>query len=353
MIKIVIPYNFKKGAWGGTNQFLKALKSRFVEQNLYREEFRKGDVILFNSYPSGNEYLFKEILRVKKRYPEKILIYRLDGPISLYRGKDKVIDKIIKIFSDLFADGIIFQSKWSKEQNKRLFGISAPYETVIYNAPDNKIFNRIGKKEFNPKRKIKLIAVSWSPNWRKGFKIYKFLDENLDFSKYEMTFVGNSPLEFKNIKHIKPVESKKLARILKEHDIYITASENDPCSNSLIEALSCGLPAVAKNDGGHPELVQKGGELFDREEDVIEKIERVVSGYNYYQSHIPKYSIESTARYYYDFTQKIYGDFRNKKYEPKRINFSAIMRFYKMLSLVLIWKIKEKTKALARVIWKI
>lgn len=157
------------------------------------------------------------------------------------------------IFNKLFVDGIIFQSNWRKKNNKKYFGISTKYETVVRNAPDNKIFNKVGKKVFNPKEKIKLIATSWSSNWRKGFDIYKFLDENLDFSKYEMTFVGNSPIIFKNIKWIKPVPSKKLAEILKQNDVYITASQNDPCSNSLIEALSCGVPAVALNDGGHPE----------------------------------------------------------------------------------------------------
>jgi len=95
-------------------------------------------------------------------------------------------------------------------------------------------------KEGNaPQTKVKLIASSWSNNWRKGFDIYRFLDENLDFSKYEMTFVGNSPVKFKNIKQIPPVESRDLAELLRTHHIYITASQNDPCSNSLIEALSC------------------------------------------------------------------------------------------------------------------
>ena len=61
-----------------------------------------------------------------------------------------------------------------------MFGISSKYETVIYNAPDNKIFDRIGKKEFNPKVKIKLITTSWSSNWRKGFEIYDFEVEYID-----------------------------------------------------------------------------------------------------------------------------------------------------------------------------
>jgi len=352
-MKIHILYNFQSGPWGGGNQFLKALKNELEIQGVYEENPEKTDVVFFNSYPFGFEYFFDEIVKLKQEYPEKVMIYRLNGPISLIRGKDEEIDKIIKLFSDLFADGIIFQSNWCKEQNKKLFGISSKYETVIYNAPDNKIFNREGKKEFNPDKKIKLIATSWSSNWRKGFEIYKFLDENLDFSKYEMTFVGNSPIEFKNIKRIKPVLPEKLARILKEHNIYITASQNDPCSNALIEALSCGLPVVALNDGGHPELVQKGGELFKGKEDVIEKIEKVAKNYQYYQSQIPEFSIRKVAQEYYDFARKIYQDVQDGKYFPKRVDFSTRTNFYKMKLMILRWKIKNKMGAIKRKLWKI
>lgn len=348
MIKVCILYNFRNGPWGGTNQFLKALKKEFKKFHFYENTIENSDVIIFNSYPFGNEIAFDNILKLKETYPKKIIIYRLDGPISLYRGRDKDIDEIIKLFNKLFADGIIFQSNWCKEQNKKLFGILSKYETVIYNAPDNEIFNRKGKKEFNPNRKIKLIATSWSANWRKGFEIYKFLDENLDFSKYEVTFVGNSPIEFKNIKWIKPVPSEKLARILKEHDIYITASQNDPCSNALIEALSCGLPAVALNDGGHPELVQKGGELFKGKEDVIEKIEKVAENYQYYQSQIPEFSIKKVAQEYYDFAKKIYQDVQGGKYFPKKVDFSVKINFYKMKLMITRWKIKNKIETIKR-----
>ena len=351
-MKIHILYNFQSGPWGGGNQFLRALRKEFIKKKIHEENPEKANVILFNSYPFGFEYFFDKVVKLKQKYPEKVIIYRLDGPISLYRGKDREIDEIIKLFNKLFADGIIFQSNWCKEQNKKLFGISSKYETVIYNAPDNEIFNREGKKEFNPDRKIKLIATSWSSNWRKGFEIYKFLDESLDFSKYEMTFVGNSPIEFKNIRWLKPVPSEKLARILKEHDIYITASQNDPCSNALIEALSCGLPAVALNDGGHPELVQKGGELFEGKEDIIEKIEKVAKNYQYYQSQIPEFSIKKVAREYYNFAKKIYQDVQNGKYFPKKVDFSAEINFHKMKLMISRWKIKNKIEVIKRKLWK-
>jgi len=343
-MRIHILYNFQSGPWGGGNQFLRSLRKEFIKKGIYEENSEEAEIILFNSHHN-----FEKVFRIKARFPQRIFVHRIDGPIQMVRGKDEVLDKVIVRFNQLIADGVIFQSNWCKEQNKKLIGISSKYETVIYNAPNNEIFNREGKKEFNPEKKIKLIATSWSPNWRKGFEIYKFLDENLDFSKYEMTFVGNSSIEFKNIKWIKPVTSEKLARILREHDIYITASQNDPCSNALIEALSCGLPAVALNDGGHPELVQKGGELFRGREDVLEKIEKVAKNYQYYQSQIPEFSIRKVAQAYYDFAKKIYQDVQNREYFPKQVDSSAKIKFYKMKLMILRWRGLNKLKRMLKI----
>jgi len=343
-MKINILYNFRENPWGGGNQFLKALKKEFIKKGIYEKNLERAEIILFNSYPFNAEYFFNEIFQIKIKCPQKVIIYRLDGPIFLYRSNDKKIDKIIILFNALLTDGIVFQSNWCKQKNKKLFGISSKYETVIHNAPDSEIFNKDSKKEFNLNNKIKLIATSWSSNWKKGFDIYKYLDENLDFSRYEMTFIGNSPVEFKNIKDIKPVSSEKLAELLKEHDIYITASQNDPCSNSLIEALFCNLPAVALNEGGHPELIQKGGELFRGKEDVIQKIKKVVQDYHYYQSQIPEFSIKKIAQDYYEFAKRIYNDIQDGNYRPKKINFSARINFYKMKFMILTWKRLNKSR---------
>lgn len=145
-----ITNNFQPVPWGGCNQFLKALKKEFEIMECYEENPEETEAILFNSYFSGSEYLFERILNIKQRYPNKIIIYRLDGPISVFRGKNKELDEIIKLFNKLFVDGIVFQSDWCKKQNKKLFGISSKYDSVIYNAPNNEIFNRHNKKELNP-----------------------------------------------------------------------------------------------------------------------------------------------------------------------------------------------------------
>ncbi|MEK7658894.1 MAG: glycosyltransferase family 4 protein [Patescibacteria group bacterium] len=335
-MKINVMYETRNQPWGGGNQFLKALKEEFIKKGIYEESPQIADVILFNSHHN-----LEEVFKIKKNFSEKIFIHRIDGPVYLIRGRNKNLDRIIYRFNNLIADGTIFQSKWCLKENMNFFQIPTKYQTSIYNAPNKDIFNKKNKRAFG-QGKTRLIATSWSSNMRKGFDIYKYLDENLNFSKYEMTFVGNSPVYFKNIKHIKPVSSIELANILKEHDIYITASQNDPCSNSLIEALSCGLPAVVLNSGGHLELVGKGGEFFFAERDIIEKIDKVAKNYNYYIKRIKEFSIDTVAKNYYEFAQKIYKDAKQKKYVVKKLDFYKKIEFYKIKMVFLRMSIKNK-----------
>ena len=193
---------------------------------------------------------------------------RIDGPISLIRDCDDKLDRLLFQFIDLFADGVIYQSHWSKKENNKVVQSQAPYQTIIHNAVDPKIFYpkifggitcerierppRLGPRAQRGTRgprpseaaagaaeneqagllrqispKINLIATSWSPNIRKGFNIYQYLDQHLNFSRYFMTFAGNSPLTFKNIEHVKPTSSTKLANLLRQHDIYLTASQKE------------------------------------------------------------------------------------------------------------------------------
>ncbi|MDD5738605.1 MAG: glycosyltransferase family 4 protein [Candidatus Pacebacteria bacterium] len=322
-MRIHILFSFKDSPSGGGNQFLKAMRDSLRNFGVYEERAENADVILFNSH-----HELKKVFWLKKKFPEKVFVHRLDGPIQLYRGKDKSIDNLIFKINKLLADGVIFQSNWSREQNRKIHQNFPKYQTVIYNAPDLSIFNKIAKKEFSAFRKIKLVAVSWSNNLKKGFDVYKYLDEHLDFKKYEMVFIGNSPVDFKNIKTIKPVGSKELAVILKQNDIYITSSQKDPCSNALIEALSCGLPAVGLNDGGHPELIKKGGELFWGTGDIISKIEKVANNYLYYQNKLSEFSLKKASEQYFYFCLKIFEDAKNGYYFPRQVGVVSKISFY-------------------------
>jgi len=329
-MKIHILYNFKEGPWGGGNQFLKALRKYFTNKGCYAKSPIEADVILFNSH-----HELMPILKLKMKYPEKIFVQRVDGPIFYTRGNDMETDNIIFDFNQLIADGTIFQSKWSRNKSYERGMKQNNFETVIMNAPEPEIFYPQKNKKLEKGAKIKLIATSWAPNIRKGFDIYKFLDDNLDFNRYEMTFVGRSPVKFERIKYVPPQPSERLAEILRAHDIFVIASRNDPCSNALIEALHCGLPAVARNDGGHPEIIGKAGITFNGEDDVLDAINIVSENLNSYKEAISLPEMNAVGKAYYDFCRCIYDATKNKEYVPKKYGTS---KYYRLMAKVYWWR---------------
>jgi glycosyltransferase involved in cell wall biosynthesis len=166
------------------------------------------------------------------------------------------------------------------------------------NAADPRIFHRRGRIPFDRQRRVRLMSTSWSDNPNKGAAIYKWIEDHLDWDRFDYTFVGRSTVRFERIRVLAPVPSAHLSTLLRQHDIYIAASRNDPCSNSLIEALSCGLPAVYLKSGGHPEIVGEGGLGFVHEQEIPELLDRLVDDYESRQQRISVPSLaEVTDRY--------------------------------------------------------
>ena len=88
---------------------------------------------------------------------------------------------------------------------------------------------------------------------------------------------------------------------LRQNDVYLTASRNDPCSNSLIEALSCGLPAIYLKSGGHPEIVGEAGLGFVEAWEILSFLERLSTEYESFQMKIQVPRIEDVASRYLAF----------------------------------------------------
>ena len=296
-MKIHILHKFQDGPWGGGNQFLKVLMNQFKKKNVYTDDISEADVILFNSHQHTDR-----LVEIKNKYPNKTYVHRIDGPMKLYNNMDDKRDSIVYRINSL-ADANIFQSEWSHKANLKMGFVSKVDTTIITNASDSNIFNKQKVEKNNDK--FRLIATSWSPNVKKGFKYYDFLDKNLDFEKYEFYFVGNSPFLFKNIKTLGICSSYDLMKEMKSSDAYITASECDPCSNSLIEALSCGIPVIALNSGGHPELVKNGGYLFQDTNDLIETIEMVFKNMEICKQNIEVKSMEEVGSEYINFIKEV------------------------------------------------
>jgi len=326
--RIHILYEFTDKPFGGANQFLKALKKEFERKGCYSENMEGSSCILFNSHTMGEGgWVFNDVLALKRKYPDKLFIHRVDGPLSIYQRSNPSVDRLIYRLNEMIVDGTVFQSSWSKEHNKELGMKTGKYCKTIVNSPDPSLFNPDGKTSYRSGRRIKLVATSWSPNPMKGFDIYKYLDANLDFKRYDMSFIGRAPTRFSNIRNLGPKTSGELAKELKKNDIFITASRKESCPNSVLEALHCGLPVVALDDGGHPEIVGKMGELFSGETDVLKKIDRVADRYVEYKKRIEPKTLDDVSEMYIDLIRQVHDDVDRGSYSPKKIGMIDVVTF--------------------------
>jgi glycosyltransferase involved in cell wall biosynthesis len=265
-------HDFVPPPYGGGNQFLWGLR-RELERRQWRVETNTVSPVtracVFNSFNFDFDRL-----RMMKRDGCR-MVHRVDGPIAAYRGVDEGLDQRIWQLNHELADATVFQSEYSRGKHDEM-GLTFRSPRVIPNAADPAIFNAEGRAPFLTGPRARLIASSWSNNPNKGADVYAWLDEHLDFSRYEFTFLGRSAAPFKNIRLVPPVASEGVAAELRTHDVFVIASRNEPCSNALVEALSCGLPVVYLDSGSHGEIVGAAGLPFRNAAEVPGLLDRIV-----------------------------------------------------------------------------
>ena len=294
-IAISIFREYVKPPYGGGNQFMLALRDALVARGVRVLNNQVGDSI--DGYIFDSLWFDQKLLPKLARLNRPRVAHRIDGPIHLYRGRDKELDDRIFEINKAFATTTLVQSIFTLQKLTEA-GYQPVNPVVVHNASDARIFNRVGKCAFDPGHKTRLISTSWSNNPRKGGDVYAWLDKNLDWARFDYSFVGRCSANLENIRTFDAVPSEALADQLRSNDIYITASQNDPCSNALIEALSCGLPAIYLKSGGHPELVGNGGLGFDEPEQIPELLNQMARYYRAFQSSIHVQSIDEVAETY-------------------------------------------------------
>jgi len=268
---VAVFHEFVPAPTGGGSQFLRALVGELRRRGLQVEIGQisgRTPVCLFNSF-NFDLWRLRRFARADCR-----MVHRVDGPIGTYRGFDDGTDRRILAANNRLADATILQSQYSLAKHRQL-GLEPRNPVVIPNTVDPAIFHPPAEREPIGNRKVKLIASSWSDNLRKGAATIAWLDTHLDHGRYELAFVGRSPIRFQHATMIDPVPSEPLAELLRVHDIYIAPSLDDPCSNALLEALACGLPAAYAESGGHPELVGQAGLPFTTTEELPDLLDQL------------------------------------------------------------------------------
>ncbi|MDW8339062.1 MAG: glycosyltransferase family 4 protein [Thermoleophilia bacterium] len=258
---------------GGGHQFLRALLGELERRGLRVELNRISTgtpACLFNSF----NFDFRRLRRFAR--PDCRMVHRVDGPLARYRGFDDGTDARIAAINAELADATIVQSRYSLEAHRER-GIELREPRLVPNAVDPAIFHPPAQRPSLRGRALRLIATSWSDNPRKGADVLSWLDARLDWERFELTFVGRTSATLRRARVLPPIPSHAVAEELRRHDVYVAASIDDPASNALLEALACGLPALYRRSGGHPEVVGEGGVGFDGPEDVLPALEQLAS----------------------------------------------------------------------------
>ena len=293
---LAVFHEFAPAPAGGGNQTLTALLGELgrrgvrVESNVISPGTR---ACLFNSF----NFDFARLDHFARRSGGVRMVHRIGAVTSLYRGYDDGTDASTASVNRRFADGTIAISQATIEMY-RAIGIEFVEPRVVYNACDPALFHPGGRVAFRRDRRIRLISSSWSDNLNKGAPTYRWLEDHLDWERFEFTFVGNTPIAFERIRHVPPVPSTELAEILRQHDVFVTATEHDAYSNALVEALSCGLPALYLDSGGSSEAVKAAGFGFRKREEIPELLDRLVDEYEERRALISLPTLKSIADQY-------------------------------------------------------
>jgi len=304
-VKIFIPFDTRIG--GGTASFV----------NKFGDYLKKQGHFVTNSYSINYDILFV-VAQCKFRYlwdakiKGKKIIQRLDGvyyPMSVVGKNYRFFNLHLKIIRKYFADYCIYQSKYSEKVCNIYLGAINKPKTIIYNGVDVNTFSHEGVKCVQKDSENQKIFVT-TGRFRRADQIVPLLDMlELFRKKYDDNFVfyviGALTDELKkivdnyknlNIKCIENVANAKLPGYLRSCDVFLFSSLNPPCPNSVIEAMSCGLPICGIADGSMLELTEGGknselvatqGEGFmeGREIDIIKMVDNFKKILDYRESY--------------------------------------------------------------------
>ena len=300
-MKISIGSHIIEGPWGGGNLFIINLSNYLIKEGhtvVYDLIDKDIDLILLTDprgkNSSSSSFDHNEIESyVKNVNPNTAVVHRINECDE--RKQTKGLNNFYLQASQV-ADQIVFVSNWLRQIYLNL-GMSSDNSSVILSGSDKDIFNSVDSFNWDKDKKLKIITHHWSPNINKGQAVYKLLDDLIGTKKWKdkikFTYVGNisEDFNFNNTEVIPPKEGEELARIIKDHHLYVTGSINEPSGNHHIEAAQCGLPILYLDSGGTTEYCEGFGLAFTN--DFESKLEKIIIEYDYFVKQMEKYTLNS------------------------------------------------------------
>jgi glycosyltransferase involved in cell wall biosynthesis len=186
-------------------------------------------------------------------------------------GKDKNVFKLyIDKFLALFTDGIICNSRKAADTLIKKYSFSEKKVFTVHNGINGASFIRNdSQREKIAPYVVGTVGRLYSQKNHKLFlDMAKLLLNSYGRGDMKFLIVGDGPLrnELEDYaRHLKIDSSVLFAgertdvpELLQDMDIFVTTSSYEGLSNTIMEAMSAGLPVVATDVGGNGELIVNG-----------------------------------------------------------------------------------------------
>lgn len=260
IMKVCLPNDSKSsgigGGWSFRNNLIKYSREFEVVDSI-----EESDLCLICGVTMITGDSFSKIKQLGKK-----VIIRLDGIPEAWRNPRIDIAGRMRGWCQE-ANGIVYQSLFTKEMLEKPLGLKGKLSEVIYNGTDDEVFKSNGETVALPKGK-KILSVLWrqDPNKRWDEVLMRFRREYQENKDSVLVMVGDFPnqeydfgfLFGERYVHFPKVNAEGMAKIMRSCDEFWFPSFADPCPNTLIEAIMCGLRVrFVPSFGGAKEIMNK------------------------------------------------------------------------------------------------
>ncbi len=268
-------YKFKTKKWNGRNWKARIYKDSIELIKLFILHYRiaqdirrkKYDILFVNGskfieapfillFKNKNKVLFCHNTNYRFIY-EPILdtTKDLDQIRKLYEKTNRIIRKHLDIFNIRSADKIVTGSKYEEEMIRKTYSLKS--KSIPYGVDSNFFMPSNTKKKYD-------VLFIGSSHLLEGYptllEVEKFLPKNIKVKK----ILGD-------IKWVTSIN--ELRKLYQESKIVLSLGHNEPFGLTPLDAMSCGVPVIAVNEGGYRETVKDRatGYLVPRDPEIISK----------------------------------------------------------------------------------